>query len=110
MEEYDRNLRKSFGPIIMFDKDYARAFMELEDQSYKEGALSIKTKRLMCVSISVILHCKSCIAFHVKEAAKEGATRKEIMESALLAGTMGGGPAAAYIQFVIKACDEFKIR
>jgi AhpD family alkylhydroperoxidase len=107
MEECYRNLKRSFAPIIMFNKDYVRAFMELEDESYKEGALSTKTKRLMSVSISVILHCKSCIAFHVKEAMELGATRKEIMESALLAGMMGGGAAAAHIQYVIDACDEF---
>ena len=102
-----RELKRSFAPIIMFDKDYARAFMELEDECFKEGALSTKTKRLMSICISVIVHCKPCIAFHVKEAIDRGATRKEIMESALVAGTMGGGPAAANIQYVIDACNEF---
>jgi len=107
MKESYMELKRSFAPIIMFDKGYARAFMELEDETYKEGALSPKIKRLMSVSISVILHCKYCIAFHVKEAIELGATRKEIMESALLAGTMGGGPAAVYIRHVIDACNEF---
>ena len=101
------DLKRVFSHIIMADKDYAKAFEELEDQAEKEGALSAKTKRLMSIAISVVSHCEYCIAYHVKVAIDLGATRKEIMETAMLAGMMGGGPAGAHIVHVIDACDYF---
>ncbi len=86
---------------------YAKALMEFVKQAEKPGALSTKIKELISIALGITAHCPYCIAFHTKNAINEGATRQEIMESALVAGLMGGGPAVAYIRYVIDACDQF---
>lgn len=86
---------------------YTRAFMAFVRQGEKEGALSTKTKELISVALSVLERCQYCVAFHTKSAIDAGATRQEILEAALVAGVMGGGPAVAHLRYVIDACDQF---
>ena len=86
---------------------YEKALIEFVRQAEKPGALSQKTKELMSIALGITGHCPYCIAFHTKNAIKEGATRQEILESALVSGMMGGGPAIAYMRYVLDACDQF---
>lgn len=92
------------------DKAYVDALMGFVKESEKPGALSTKVKELMSIALGVTAHCTYCISFHTYNAIKEGATRKEIMEAAFVAGLMGGGPAVAYIRYVIDACNEFEAK
>ncbi|MCD6107764.1 MAG: carboxymuconolactone decarboxylase family protein [Caldisericaceae bacterium] len=89
------------------DPDFAGALMEFVKQAEKPGALTTKTKELISVALGVAACCPFCIAFHVKNAIAEGATKKEILESCLVAALMGGGPAIAYIRYAVDACDQF---
>ncbi len=89
------------------DPGFAGALMEFVKQAEKPGALTTKTKELISIALGVAAHCSFCIAFHVKNAIAEGATKKEILESCLVAGLMGGGPAIAYIRYAVDACDQF---
>ncbi|MCD6122051.1 MAG: carboxymuconolactone decarboxylase family protein [Spirochaetales bacterium] len=86
---------------------YADAFMKFVGEGEKDGALSHKTKELISISLSIVQHCKFCIAFHVKEAIDAGATSQEILEASLVAGVMGGGPAVAYFRYVLDAVTDF---
>ncbi len=103
---YDQfmDLLKVAGKV---EPGYEKAFMEFVKQGEKPGALSTKIKELMSIALGVTAHCPYCIAFHTKNALKEGAKRQEIMEAALVAGLFGGGPAVAYMRYVIDACDQF---
>lgn len=87
--------------------EYMKAFTGLVKEAEKEGALSLKTKELISIALGITGHCIHCIAFHVKNAIDAGATRQEIYEAGLVAGLMGGGPAIAYLRYVIDACDQF---
>lgn len=87
--------------------EYIKGFVEFVKAGEKNGALSSKFKELISVALSVVTQCPYCIAYHVKNAIKEGATKQEIIESAMVAGVMGGGPAVAHIKLVIDACDQF---
>ena len=89
------------------EPDYVKALTEFVKQAEKPGALSTKTKELISSALSVTAHCPFCIAFHSKNAIKEGSTRQEILEAGLVAGLMGGGPAIAYLRYLIDACEQF---
>jgi alkylhydroperoxidase AhpD family core domain len=45
--------------------------------------------------------CDWCIAIHVANAVKTGASREEILEAAWLAVLMGGGPKLLYLKVVV---------
>ena len=87
---------------------FTEAFMEFFKAAEEKGALDQKTKELISVALAVKSQCPFCIAFHVKNALKLGATEREILESTFLAVLMGGGPSLAYTYYVFKALEEFK--
>ncbi len=86
---------------------YTKALMEFVKQAEKPGALSTKIKELISIALGITAHCPFCIAFHTKNAIAEGASKQEILEAGLVAGLMGGGPAVAYLRYLIDACEQF---
>lgn len=71
------------------------------------GALDAKTKEELAVAISVAVRCDPCIAYHVEDARKHGASREEIAETWGLAIYMGAGPSAMYAAQALEAYDQF---
>jgi AhpD family alkylhydroperoxidase len=76
-------------------------FANLHKAAVADGALSAKTKELMALAIAVAIRCESCIAYHVYDALRAGASHAEVMDALGVAVMMGGGPAMMY------ACDAF---
>ncbi len=76
-------------------------FANLHKAATTGGALDAKTKELIALGIAVAVHCDSCLAYHVHDALKAGATRAEVLDALGVAVMMGGGPATMY------ACDAF---
>jgi AhpD family alkylhydroperoxidase len=77
-------------------------FAHLHKEATAAGTLNAKFKELMALGIAVAIRCDNCIAYHVHDALKAGATRAEIVETLGVAMMMGGGPATMY------ACDAFE--
>ena len=83
------------------------AFGQLHDKALAEGTLPAKTKELMALAISVVVHCEGCIAYHVHDALRAGAAREEILETLGVAVMMGGGPSAVYACEALEALDQY---
>jgi len=88
------------GPVAGFGR--------LHNEAVANGALTSKTKELMALAIAVAVHCESCIAYHVHDALKAGATSAEIIETLGVAILMGGGPAAMYACDALEALNQFQ--
>ncbi|MDX2032095.1 MAG: carboxymuconolactone decarboxylase family protein [Blastocatellia bacterium] len=73
-----------------------------------EGALSPKAKELMALAIAICVRCDGCVAYHVHDALRAGATRAEILETIGVAIMMGGGPATIYGCEAFEALDQFE--
>ncbi|WP_029520367.1 carboxymuconolactone decarboxylase family protein [Persephonella sp. IF05-L8] len=107
MEVYYKRFLALFEEIKKDYPTFVDGFMKFFAATEGPGALDKKTKELISVALSVKSQCPYCIAFHVKNAIAEGATRNEIIEAAMVAALMGGGPCVAYMKYVFDACDEF---
>ncbi len=107
MEHYYEQTRSLIETLDKSAPEYTRSFREFAKQARKGGALSVKTKELILIALCITAHSIPCIAFHVKNAMKAGATREEMLEAGMVAGQMGGGPAVAYLRYVVDACDQF---
>jgi len=84
------------------------AFMNLLGAAYEPDALDLKTKELISIGVAVYNRCEYCIVFHTYNALQAGATRKEIIEAAMVAVAFGGGPSIAYSATLLKdSIDEF---
>ena len=88
--------------------DTLRGFSALHHSSLAEGALSTRTKELMSLAIAIAVRCDGCIAYHVHDALKAGASEEEIKESIGVAVMMGGGPALMYGAEALEALQQFE--
>jgi AhpD family alkylhydroperoxidase len=87
--------------------DVMRNFSGMAQGALKPGALDPKAKELIALAIGVAIRCDDCIAFHVKSALQNGATRDEVMETLGMAVYMGAGPSVMYASHAIEAFDQF---
>ncbi len=76
------------------------------DAVERPSPLSLKQKELINVALAVAAQCEWCIAFHVQGALKNGASRAEILDAAVQAVLMHGGPALMYLTPVLGVLDE----
>lgn len=65
---------------------------------YRESALSTKYKELIAIGISVAVRCSPCLAYHVNEAVKHGASREEVYDAAAIGMEFGGGPSYVIVR------------
>jgi AhpD family alkylhydroperoxidase len=98
---------KWLSEINKFDPTFIRSFFEFAQEAGKEEKLSVKVKELISIAIAIHDHCKYCIAYHVENAIKAGATKEEIFEAGKVACLMGGGPSLPYIGYAMDAYDQF---
>lgn len=74
---------------------------ELHQQTFADGALNAKTKELIAMGIAMCSHSNDCMAAHVHDAFRAGATRQEIMDAIGVAVLMGGESAR------LRGCEAF---
>lgn len=113
MAQYDvRAMYKAFtqglADLSRTQRDSVQAFMNLLGKNYAPNAMDVKTKELISVGIAVYNRCEYCIVYHTHEALKNGASRAEVEEAAMVSVAFGGGPSMAYSVTLLKEClDEF---
>jgi AhpD family alkylhydroperoxidase len=82
-----------------------RAFTQMEQAAYSDGALRKKVKELIAIGISVHINCESCMQWHIEQAASSGATYDEILEALEVGIEMGGGPATVSARFALQIME-----
>jgi AhpD family alkylhydroperoxidase len=110
MESYTKKLEEVKTLVERLQKESPKqtaAFNQFMMSVEKPGALDTKAKELINVALAISAQCEWCIALHVKGALTNGASKEEILEAAMQAVLMHGGPALMYMIPVEKAIDEF---
>ena len=95
-----RDLRQALPEVM-------KAFSTVAQAALAPKALDTKTKELIALAIAVALRCDDCIAFHVKAALQQGASRDEVMEALGMAIYMGAGPSVMYASHALDAFEQF---
>lgn len=108
MKEYLDGVNTAFKELGSYQGDTIQAFNKFNQAVKKDRALSNKMKEIIGISISVVKQCKYCIALHVANALKAGATKEEIIDAVMVAVAMDGGPSLMFSNYVLKALEEFE--
>jgi len=85
-----------------------KAFGAIAQAATAAKALDAKTKELIALGIAVAVRCDDCIAFHVKAAVEQGASKEEVLETLGMAIYMGAGPSVMYASHALEAFSQFK--
>jgi AhpD family alkylhydroperoxidase len=106
LRELSRKRKLAHSKLLSLDSKVYRAFLELEQAAYSDGAITKKNKELIAVGISVVIDCESCMQWHIEQAAGSGASDREVLEAIEVGIEMGGGPATASSRFALEVMES----
>jgi AhpD family alkylhydroperoxidase len=105
LDEIARERKRAHAKLLKLQSKTYQAFLEMEQATYADGALPKKVKELIAAGISVVIDCESCMQWHIEQAAKAGATMREVLEAIEVGIEMGGGPATVSARFALEVME-----
>ena len=116
MENLDKNkiekiikTRKQAHSYFLKKSKVYQSFVDMEQNTYKDGELSKKQKELIAIGISVVINCESCMEWHLKQALEDGAADGEIIEAIEVAIELSGGPGTVSARFAMNVLKYYKL-
>jgi AhpD family alkylhydroperoxidase len=106
IEDIKKRRKEAYTRFLSLKSKVYEKFLQLEETTYANGALKKKDKELIAVGIAVATDCESCMEWHVSEAAKSGATFREILEAIEVGIEFGGGKATVSARFALEVLDS----
>lgn len=82
------------------------AYIAFRQAVYKDGALDLKTKRLIALACGLMASCTRCVQGQTRDAINAGASKDEILEAVSVAVVMGGTAVSAETWRVVRVLDE----
>ena len=101
LEDMSKRRADSHARLLALDSKVYQAFLEMERATFGDGELPKRMKELIAVGISVVINCESCMQWHIEQAAKAGASKRQVLEAVEVGIEMGGGPATAHARFAL---------
>jgi AhpD family alkylhydroperoxidase len=101
-------LRKQAHSFYLKKSKTYQAFVEMEEATFEDRALSKLQKELIAIGISIVINCESCMEWHIKQALDCGASENEIIESIEVGIEMGGGPATVSARFAMNVLTYYQ--
>lgn len=106
--KFFKKVQQDMGALGKANPEIMEGFRKMHQAAGSDGALDAKTKELIALSIGIVVRCDGCIAFHVHDALKAGASEEEIVDAIGVAIMMGGGPAVVYGSAALEALKQFQ--
>jgi AhpD family alkylhydroperoxidase len=94
--------------ILGQDNQVVRRFFALDTQTYKAGALDVKTKELLGLVASMVLRCDDCISYHVAQCKEAGVDRDEMFEAFSVALVVGGSIVIPHLRRAVDFLDRLE--
>ena len=83
-----------------------KRFYNIDHNTYLEGEVPSKYKELMGLSVSAALRCDDCINYHVIQAFRLGASKKEIEETLDISVVVAGSIVIPHLRRAYELTNE----
>jgi AhpD family alkylhydroperoxidase len=84
-----------------------KGFVELDSiVGRDDGKIPRKYRELIALAVACTTQCPYCLDVHTRNAKKAGATREEVVESAMLAAALRAGAATTHGALALKLFDQ----
>ena len=108
MDEFVAFRQRMNERILAHDNQVVRRFFALDTQTYKDGALPVRTKEMLGLVASLVLRCDDCISYHIAECRKAGVTRDEFFEVFSVGLVVGGSIVIPHLRRAVDFLDELE--
>jgi AhpD family alkylhydroperoxidase len=94
--------------ILAEDNQVVRRFFALDTQTYKAGALDVKTKEMLGLVASMVLRCDDCISYHIAQCKEAGVQRNEFFEVFSVGLVVGGSIVIPHLRRGVDLLDKLE--
>lgn len=94
--------------ILAEDNKVIKRFFNLDTNTYKDGALSAKTKEMLGLVASMVLRCDDCIKYHVEKCYNLGITKEEVFEIYAVANVVGGSICIPHMRRAVEFWEDLE--
>ena len=102
-----RDYREKMNKKLMdTDNKVIKRIMNLDTNTYQEGALDSRTKEMLGLVASMVLRCDDCIAYHLEQCHQLGITNEEMYEIFSVANLVGGTIVIPHTRRAIEYWEE----
>lgn len=108
VDDFVRFRQRMNERILAEDNQVVRRFFALDTQTYKAGALPVRTKEMLGLVASLVLRCDDCISYHVAECRKAGITREEFFEVFSVGLVVGGSIVIPHLRRAVEFLDALE--
>ena len=108
VKEFGEFRRRMNERILEHDNQVVRRFFALDTQTYKAGALDLKTKELLGLVASMVLRCDDCISYHIAQCRDAGVNRDEFFEAFSVGLVVGGSIVIPHLRRAVDFLDQLE--
>lgn len=108
VKEFSEFRQRMNERILGHDNQVVRRFFALDTQTYKDGALDLKTKELLGLVASMVLRCDDCISYHIAQCKEAGVSRDEFFETFSVALIVGGSIVIPHLRRAVDFLDRLE--
>jgi len=108
LQEFTEFRQRMNERILGHDNQVVRRFFALDTQTYKDGALDLKTKELLGLVASMVLRCDDCISYHIAQCKEAGVNRDEFFETFSVALIVGGSIVIPHLRRAVDFLDQLE--
>lgn len=108
LKEFTEFRQRMNDRILGHDNQVVKRFFALDTQTYKAGALDIKTKELLGLVASMVLRCDDCISYHVAQCRSAGVNRDEFFEAFSVGLVVGGSIVIPHLRRAVDFLDQLE--
>ena len=94
--------------ILGQDNQVVKRFFALDTQTYKAGALDVKTKEMLGLVASLVLRCDDCISYHVAQCVEAGLDDDEFFEVFSVGLVVGGSIVIPHLRRAVDFLDRLE--
>lgn len=108
-QEFNDYRKRMNERILASGNKTLKRIWSLDNQTYQEGALPVKTKEMLGLVSSMVLRCDDCIKYHIEQCHKTGVSEEEIMEVMSIAVLVGGTIVIPHTRRAVEFWDALSI-
>ncbi len=105
LEQFRQEREEANEKIFDLDHLGIKRFFNLDNNTYKDGALPAQTKELLGLVASAVLRCNDCIDYHLEQCAENGFTKDEIVDGLNVALVVGGSIVIPHLRHAINTLE-----
>ena len=94
--------------ILGQDNQVVRRFFALDTQTYRAGALDVKTKEMLGLVASLVLRCDDCISYHIAQCKEAKVNREEFFEVFSVGLVVGGSIVIPHLRRGVDFLDTLE--